>query len=628
MNRSLLLTVSFAVACYGSCANVAIADEVTTKSAEQPAVKKRAVKQVVPVFVLSGAITEKPVADDNPFNFGGASGESLHSLLKRLNRAKDDAKVPAIVLQLNTLGVGRAQLEELSRTMHAFKAAGKKIHIHSDMLTTGQLAFISSASEISMVPTGYLFITGMYGEQVFLRNMLDKLGVTPDYITCGSYKSAGEMFMRNEASEEAAKMTKWLYDGLYENMLEVIAKGRQVDVEKARAWIDQGLFTSEQAVTEGIIDVVEHRQDFEARLRTEYGDDVKFDRKYGKKTSGQIDLSSPFGIMNFYAELLAPSSPRRSTKPGIGIVYLDGAIMPGTGGGNPLLADSAAFSGTIRKALDEAAEDDAIKAVVFRVNSPGGSAVASEVILNATRRVAAKKPLIISMGDVAASGGYYVACGSGMILAEDSTITGSIGVVSGKFATTPMWNKLGISFTPIQRGKNASLLSSAKVFTDGERQALQAYMDSTYDVFKGHVTQARGEHLKKPIEEIAGGRVYTGRQALELGLVDRIGGLDDAITIAAERAELPQGYDVRAIPRQKGFMELMMSDMSGGGDDDPHLSLQLKSVGLNPLLEAALPVLQNLDPARVVAIKHALLQLTVLQTEGVALSMPVMTLTN
>lgn len=628
MKRSLLLTVSFAVACYAGSAHVAAADEVAKKTPTRAVAKKRAVKNVVPVFVLSGAITEKPVADDNPFNLGGAGGESLHELIKRLHKAKDDDNVPAIVMQLNSLGVGRAQLEELSRVLQAFKATGKKIHIHSDMLTTGQLAFVSSASEISMVPTGYLFITGMYGEQVFLRKMLDTIGVTPDYITCGSYKSAGEMFMRNEPSAEAEKMTKWLYDGLYENMLEVIAKGRGVEVKQARAWIDQGLFTSEQAVAEGIIDVVEHRQSFEDRLRKEYGEEVKFDRKYGKKTSGQIDLSSPFGIMNFYADLLAPSRPRRSTKPGVGIVYLDGAIMPGTGGGNPLLADSAAFSGVIRKALDEAAEDDAIKAVVFRVNSPGGSAVASEVILNATLRIAAKKPLIISMGNVAASGGYYVACGSDMILAEDSTITGSIGVVSGKFATTPMWNKLGISFSPIQRGKNASLLSSAKVFTDSERQAMQSYMDSTYAVFKGHVTKARGKNLKKPIEEIAGGRVYTGRQALELGLVDRIGGLDDAIRIAAQKADLPDGYDVRVIPRQKGFMELMMSDMSGGGDNNPHLSITRNSTSMNPILEAALPLLQNLDPARVLAIKHAMLQLTVLQTEGVALSMPVMTITN
>ena len=627
MKRLLLVLLTISVCLCGATSN---ADEAATaaKAKAKSTARKRTTKSVVPVFVLSGAITEKPVADDNPFNFGGVGGESLHQLLKRLNKAKDDDNVPGIVLQLNTLAVGRAQLEELSRAMNAIKAAGKKIHVHGDMLTTGQLAFISSASEISMVPTGYLFITGMYGEQVFLRGLLDKLGVTPDYITCGDYKSAGEMFMRTSPSDEAARMSKWLYDGLYDNMIETIAEGRGVEVTRAREWIDTGLFTSEQALEEGIVDVVEHRQDFEARLRTAYGKDVKFDRRYGRKTSGQIDLSSPFGLMSFYAELLAPSRQRRSTKPAVAIVYLEGAIMPGSGGGNPLLADAAAFSDVIRKALEKAAEDDAIKAVVFRVNSPGGSAVASEVILNATRRVAAKKPLVVSMGNVAASGGYYVACGTDTILAEDSTITGSIGVVSGKFATTPMWNKLGITFTPIRRGRNASLLSSANVFTDAEREALQSYMDSTYAVFKGHVTKARGDNLKKPVEELAGGRVYTGRQALELGLVDRIGGLNDAIAIAAKKAELKDGYDVRVIPRTKGFMELMMSDLSGSKDNDPHLSLRRPSASMSPILQAALPLLQNVDPARVQAVKHALLQLTVLQSEGVALSMPVMTLAN
>ena len=237
----------------------------------------------------------------------------------------------------------------------------------------------------------------------------------------------------------------------------------------------------------GIIDVVEHQQQFEARLKKAYGDDLKFDRRYGKKSGNQIDLSSPFGVMNFYAELLAPTTKRKSTKPGVGIVYLEGAIMPGSSGGNPFLADAAAFSDTIRKALDEAAADDAIKAVVFRVNSPGGSAVASEIILNATNRVAAKKPLIVSMGDVAASGGYYVACGTDTIFAEESTVTGSIGVVVCKVATTGMWDKLGVSFTPIQRGKNSAMLSSASVFSDSERAAMRSYMDEVYEVFKGHV---------------------------------------------------------------------------------------------------------------------------------------------
>ena len=603
------------------------ADETATKEKIQPAAKVRT-NTVLPVILLSGPITEKPVADDMPSLFGGSTGESLKNLLSRLEKATHDKNVPAIVLQLNNPTLGRAQLEAVNRKLTAFKEAGKQIHVHTDLFTTGQFALIAQATELSMVPTGYMFITGLYGEQVFLRGLLDRIGVTPDYFTCGDYKSAGEMFMRTAPSDEAAEMSKWLYDGIYDNLVATIANGRNVPVEKAQGWIDEGVFTAERAIEKGIIDVVEHHHEFEARLKKQYGDDLKFDRKYGKKSSSQIDLSSPFGIMNFYAELLSPSTARRSTKPAVGIVYLEGAIMPGDSGGNPFLADAAAFSDAIRKALDEAAEDDAIKAVVFRVNSPGGSAVASEVILNATRRVAAKKPFIVSMGDVAASGGYYVACGTDTILAEDSTITGSIGVVVGKFSTTGMWDKLGINFTPVQRGKNSAMLSSAAVFSDSERAAIRSYMDEVYQVFKGHVTAARGKLLKKPIDELAGGRVYTGKQALELGLVDRIGGLDEAVALAASQAEMDSGYEVRVVPRPKNFMELLMSDLSGPKDDGKRLSLGTDAAISASVVDAVLPLLQMLDPARVTAVKHALLQLTVLQSERVSLTMPVMTLSN
>ena len=621
MKRSILFTAATITLClptflFGQTDAAGQSSERTGKST----------KVVLPVFRLSGQITEKPVAEDMPFNFGGDAGESLHSFLKRLENATTDNNVPAIVLELGSASIGRAKLEEIGRAMDGLKSAGKKIHVHTDLFTTGQFALLSRASEISMVPTGYMFITGMYGEQVFLRGLLDKVGVTPDYFTCGDYKSAGEMFMRTFPSEESAAMSKWLYGGLYENLVASIAKGRNVSTHQAQEWIDEGVFTAERAAEKGIIDLVEHQQVFEARLKEQYGENVKFDRSYGKKSGASIDLSSPFGIMNFYAELLSPGTPKKSTKPAVAIVYLEGSILPGTSGSNPFLADAAAFGDTIRKALDEAAEDDAVKAVVFRVNSPGGSAVASEVILNASMRVAAKKPLIVSMGDVAASGGYYVACGTDTIFAEESTITGSIGVVVGKFGTSAMWDKLGISFTPIQYGKNAAMLSTANIFSDSERAAMRSYMDEVYEVFKGHVTKARGMLLKKPIDELAGGRVYTGKQALELGLVDRIGGLHDAISLAATKAELPEGYDVRVVPRPRNFMETLLSDISGPKDDGRHLSLGMSQVGMSSVLDTILPLLQNLDAARVTAIKHALLQMTVLQHEKMSLTMPVFTL--
>src|SRR5205085_4145641 len=236
----------------------------------------------------------------------------------------------------------------------------------------------------------------------------------------------------------------------------------------------------------------------------------------------------------------------KSEKNAVGIVYVDGTIALGTGKSSPFGGATGAHSTDIRKALDDAARDDSIKAVVLRVDSPGGSAVASEIILDATRRVKAKKPFVVSMGDVAGSGGYYVACASDVIFADESTITGSIGVVSGKLVTSGAWKKIGVTFKSYKRGENAGMLSSDEPFSKTERERMQGYMDEIYNVFKGHVVAIRGKKLAKPIDELAGGRVYTGKQALELGLVDRIGTLEDAIQYVAKEAKV-SGYEVREI---------------------------------------------------------------------------------
>src|SRR5581483_9881170 len=286
-----------------------------------------------------------------------------------------------------------------------------------------------------------------------------------------------------------------------------------------------------------------------------------FEKSYGKKKAPQLDLSSPFGMFKMWGDILGESMKKKSTKSAVGIVYVQGPIT--LGGSDPSPFSSAtATSSAVRKALDEAANDDKVKAVVLRVDSPGGSAVASEIILDATRRVKAKKPFVVSMGDVAGSGGYYVACASDTIFADDSTITGSIGVVAGKFATTDMWHKVGVTFKSYKRGQNAGILSSDAPFTKEEREKMQAWMDNIYGVFKGHVVAIRGSKLKKPIDELAGGRVYTGRQALDLGLVDKIGTLDDAIKYVAEQAKLTD-YETRVVPEPKNFIEQIMEELTG-----------------------------------------------------------------
>ena len=570
----------------------------------------------IPVFSLSGAITEQATDAGFPFAASGAS-ESLHSLLTRLNQVEQDDSVPAIVLLTGASMLGRAQLEEIRQALDKIRKAGKKIHTHADMMMTSDLALLSGATEISMVPTGNLFITGLYGEQLFVRGLLDKLGVQPDYFTCGEFKSAGEMFMRTSPSEQAAEMNNWLYDGIFNNMTQAVATGREVTQPQVKAWIDRGVYTAERAKEAGIIDSVLHRRAFEDNLRKTYGADLKFDRSYGKKKQATVDLSSPMGVLQFYSQLLSPPRRPRNFKDSVAIVYLEGPIMPGSGGGSPL-GGAIAFSTTIRRTLDQVAEDDTIKAVVFRVNSPGGSAVASEIILSATKRVAAKKPFVVSMGDVAGSGGYYVACAAKTIFADPSTITGSIGVVSGKFATTKMWNKMGITFNPIQRGANSGILSSAKVFSKTEKAVMQSYMDEVYEVFKGHVVAIRGDRLQKDIEQLAGGRVFTGRQALKLGLVDQLGGLHDAIAFAAQQAKL-QKYEVRIVPRPKNLIEQLMSDLGQDSSNSPHLRLSLDHTGL---LKSVMPLLQGLDHQRTRIVMQALLQLIITQRERVTLTMP------
>jgi protease-4 len=237
--------------------------------------------------------------------------------------------------------------------------------------------------------------------------------------------------------------------------------------------------------------------------------------------------------------------------------------------------------------------------------------------------VKAKKPLIVSMGDVAASGGYYVTCASETIFADEATITGSIGVVGGKIATGSLWDKFGIRWKAYQRGTNASILSSAQAFTPEQREYMQTWMDEIYGVFKGHVVDARGDKLKKPIDDLAGGRVYTGKQALELGLVDKIGTLADAIQFAATEAKLDK-YEVRVVPEPKNFLETLLEDLEGQKDDSKHISLDgvVRRGESSSLLAAALPYLKQLDPQRMKAVLLALKRLEMIQAEGAVLMAP------
>ena len=476
------------------------AKQAENKQRTEDKKSKQTSQAVIPVFSLDRPILESPVVED-PF-FGSMGAQTLKSLVARLEKARDDAQVNAVVVLLGQTGMGTGQLEELHHAIRSIRDADKPVYVHADSLSFAKLALVASASRISVAPVGDLFINGLYGSQPHIRGMLDKIHVTPDFITCGEYKSAGEMFMRTAPSPEAERMYDWLFDSLFDTYIGLIAEGREQTREQVRAWVDHGLYSAEKAAELGIIDAAEFRADMLQRIKQEHGENVKLAKRYGKKSSNQIDFSNPFAMFKIWGQILSgPAKPSKKTA--IAIVYVDGSIVPGKPAPSPFGSDGMAYSDPIRRALDKAADDDSVKAVVLRVNSPGGSAVASEIILQATRRVAEKKPLVVSMGNVAGSGGYYVSCGADTIFADASTITASIGVVAGKLATEEMWNSIGITWHPLERGKNAGMLQSGHVFTSEQKENLQNWMDEVYEVFKGHVVAIRGDRLTKPIDEIA-----------------------------------------------------------------------------------------------------------------------------
>jgi protease IV len=570
----------------------------------------------IAVFRLDGQLSEAPV--DETLSLFNETSTSLKDLVSRMDKAAHDPDVKAVVILPESAAMGLAQVEELRAEMAAVRGAGKEVYVHADSLMLGQYVLACGASRISVVPSGDVVIPGLDASSLHVRGLLDKIGAKPDFITEGAYKSAAELFMREQPSPEADEMMNWLMDSWYASLKDLIAKGRKADPGAVQGWIDAGLYTANQAKTAGVIDAVEQKQDFDAMLKGRYGKDVVLDRKYGRDKQAGLDLSGPFAFMNIWAQLLGGSKKKETGKPAIGIVYVDGPIMTGKGTPSPFGSAEGAYSTEVRKALEEAAKDDSIKAVVLRVNSPGGSVTASEIILGATRQVKAMKPFVVSMGNVAGSGGYYVACAADTIFADSTTLTGSIGVLGGKLATTEMWQKVGITFKEYKRGQNAGMFSTADVFTDSERARVKLMMDEVYATFKSHVTEIRGSRLKKPIDDLAGGRVYTGKQALDLGLVDRLGTMSDAVEFAANQAKI-KDYDVRVVPKAKTFLEQLMEQISGEKDEESDVRMTARG---DSLFKLAAPYLQGLDPQRTAAIASVFQRLQILQQEAVVLTMP------
>ena len=605
---SLLITLSFSGS---SLAQFETLRRLTGSGSDSP-------KKQIAHFKIKGRVAETPTR--MPPLFGGERPVSMESLLARFRKARKDPNVVAVVVDLQNAAFGAGQLEEIHTALRKFDAVDKDVYLHADSLNMLTYAAATAASHISVVPTGDLWILGLYGESPYIRGLLDKIGVVADFEQFEDFKTAAEFITRTGPSDESLEMMDWLLDGIYGTIVDLIADGRKTTPEKVRAWIDNGPYSAEAALEAGLIDSIKHRHDFIAELKSRYGKKVEVAVNYAEEDEFDMPGDNFFALFEFMMKMFNPPSEEFS-KPTIAVVYVEGAIVTGEAESSPFgWQSSGAFSTTIRKALDKAAEESSVKAVVMRVDSPGGSALASEIILDAAMRLGKKKPLIVSMGNVAGSGGYYVACRAETIFADRATITASIGVIGGKLVTTQMWDSLGIHWHSVQRGEMAGMMSTASRFSDPQRAKIRDYMSTVYEIFKAHVIAGRGSKLTKPINEIAGGRVFTGKQALELGLVDEIGGLDDAIRYAAKQAGIVD-YEIRAIPEPPSIFDMFLGDKK----DEKYANVAGTSYGAlfkTPIVQAALPTLFSIDPLRARALVQALWRLELIHKEGVVVMMP------
>lgn len=491
------------------------------------------------VIDLNDNFTEKEVSD--PFtelmNPGTGKIPSLTSVIGLIQHAKKDSNIKGIYIKCQQNSNGYASSEELRKALVDFKKSNKFIFAYGETISQKGYWVGNVANQIYTHPQGGLEFSGFSLETVFLKGMLDKLDVEMQVFYAGKFKSATEPFRYTKMSDANKQQTGVWLNGLYDHFINSVASARQIAPEKLKEMANEAKIQSAQdALSNGLVDGLI------------YDDQLK--KMIAKKLKGVKENDIPFVSMKEYAK----SVPLRGTGAGkIAVVYADGDIVMGKGVKGSIASDD------FRMLLQKIRADESIDALVLRVNSPGGSALASDIIWREIELIKGKMPVIVSMGDVAASGGYYIASGADSIYADANTITGSIGV----FTVIPnisgfMNNKLGISFDGVKTAPYADAPSATRPLNTMEQKMLQSGVDSIYHTFKSRVAKGRKKSMDY-VDSIAQGRVWLGSDAINVGLVDRIGTLNDALASAAKMAKL-KGYNIKQYPESKSFIEDLIED--------------------------------------------------------------------
>lgn len=526
----------------------------------------------------------RPLPEGEPAGPAGLlSGEPMPSLtatVRAIDAAAVDPDVKGLLAEVGGTQAGLAQAQALRAAISRFRASGKPALVFAETLNEGDATrdtFLAAAfDEVWMQPSGGVGPLGFAAQVPFARGLLEEIGVRPQFDSREDFKTAVDSFTRREMSEPQREMLNALLGGFWQQYVTAVAADRGLAPEAVQKAAQESPLLGTEAVEAGLVDQLAYRDAVEAEMFTRAG------------TRETMSLAA-------YANMLLDHEPPEQT-PRIALIHADGPVMRGSAEDAPFGSGAGIYSDTLTQAIEDAVQDGGVRAILLRISSPGGSYVASDTIWHALRRARDRgMPVVISMGDVAASGGYFIAMAGDHILAEAGTVTGSIGVVSGKFVLRDLWQKLNVNWEDVSVGGPALMYSPNQDFTWEQYQEFQKMLDWIYDDFVQKVAQSRGL-TETQVQEIAGGRVWTGAAALDKGLIDGLGGIDEAIAEAKRRAGIATDTPValESFPKPRGLFErvLEMADstpLAGAGADAEALA------ALARLAKVLAPVTERLE---------------------------------
>jgi protease IV len=516
------------------------------------------------ILHLNGDAPETPPVDVSIPFLQPRAPMTVENVWSMLRHAAADSRIKGVVFEPSGTSVGWAKMQEIRNDLEQFRKSGKPLIAYLKTPNMRDYYMASACTKIYMSPTDELDLKGIGLELMYFKNTLDKLGVHVDVEHAGKYKDYGDQFTRSSMSPETNEVMTSLVEEFYGDLVNTIAKARNKSPEAIRATIDDGPFLAKQAKAQGLVDDLRYEDEAFGEIKT------TLHQTELKKTTEQEYVSVPDGAVGM------AGSDR------IAFVVGEGSITRGEPGTVSLSGDAGLESEAFDKMISRVANDKSIKGVIVRIDSPGGEVFASDDMWRAMNELHKKKPVVISMSDDAASGGYYMAMSGDTLVAYPGTITGSIGVVFGKANLHGLYDKLGISKDSVSRGRFARIASDYQSLSDAEKMKLREDIDAEYEDFVGKVAASR----KKPvsvIEPLAQGRVWLGDQAKANGLVDELGGIDRAIELIKTRSGIPAGNKVSLIlyPAKRSVFDLLFRP-----NPDAEADAMLSGVGLAPLREA------------------------------------------